>query len=215
MILLICDLFWEFRLHATAATGCSWWICWRAGNWTVFVFKEKPKNCFPVSTFSAFRLTSASSTKKVLYILFTTRFCDRLTRQVGLVLFLVLFFVIVTLLLSLFLLVCYYCFCLPLQAPVKRSFECLSSYSLLKTPLQLINPVFHGNQRLQYLLIPSLLASFKTGLSEFCALKFRYFLCKEERNSKVSPRKVKTNSVHTFGQFLQFFVFAFFAVVQV
>ena len=36
-------------------------------------------------------------------------------------------------------------------------------------------------------LIPSLLASFKTGLSEFGAIKFRSFLGKEERNSKVSP----------------------------
>ena len=64
------------------------------------------------------------------------------------------------------------------------------------------------------LLIPSLLARFKTGLSEFRAVKFRYFLCKEERNSKVSPRKVKTNSVHTFGQFLQFSFLPFIAVVH-
>ena len=36
-------------------------------------------------------------------------------------------------------------------------------------------------------LIPSPLASVKMGLSEFSAVKFRYFLGKEERNSKVSP----------------------------
>ena len=52
-------------------------------------------------------------------------------------------------------------------------------------------PRFHGNQRIINLLITSLPASFKTGLSKFRAVKFRYFLCKNERNSKVSPRKVK------------------------
>ena len=46
-----------------------------------------------------------------------------------------------------------------------------------------------------------------------CAVKFCYFLCKEERNSKVSPCIVKTNSVHTFGQFLQFSFLPFIAVV--
>ena len=49
-------------------------------------------------------------------------------------------------------------------------------------------PRFHGNQRMIYLLIPSPLASFKAGLSGFRAVKFRYFLYKEERNSKASPR---------------------------
>ena len=51
-------------------------------------------------------------------------------------------------------------------------------------------PRFHGNQRMMFLLIPSLqvLASFKTSLPEFRAVKFRYFLCKEERHSKESPK---------------------------
>ena len=53
------------------------------------------------------------------------------------------------------------------------------------------------------------------GLSEFRGVKFRYFLCKEERNSKVSPRKVKTNSVRTFGQFLQYLFLPFIVVVHV
>ena len=66
-----------------------------------------------------------------------------------------------------------------------------------------------------HLLIRSLLASFKTGLSEIRAVKFRAFLCKEERNSKVSPRKVKTNSVHKFVQFLQFSFLPLIAVVHV
>lgn len=66
-----------------------------------------------------------------------------------------------------------------------------------------------------HVLIPSLLTSFKTGLSKFHAVKFRYFLCNEERNSKVSPRKVKTNSVHTFDQFLQCQFLPFIAVVHV
>ena len=66
-----------------------------------------------------------------------------------------------------------------------------------------------------HLLIPSLLASFKTGLTEFREVKFRYFLCKEEKNSKVSPRKVKKNSVHMFCQFLQLSLLPFIAVVHV
>ena len=66
-----------------------------------------------------------------------------------------------------------------------------------------------------HLLIPSLLASFKMGLSEFRVVKFRAFLYKEERNSRVSPRKVKTNSVHAFGQFLQFSFLPFIAVIPV
>ena len=84
-----------------------------------------------------------------------------------------------------------------------------------RSPLQLVNPRFHGNQRMIHLLLLSLVASLKTGLSEFRAVKFRYFLCKEEKNSKVYPYKVKTNSVHTFGQFLQFSFLPFIAVVHV
>ena len=95
----------------------------------------------------------------------------------------------------------------------KHSFENLSPYILLKTLLQLVNPV--SNQQMIHLLIPSLLASCKMGLSEFWAVKFRYFLCKEEKNSKVSPCKFKTNSVHMFGQFLQFSFLPFIAVVHV
>ena len=78
-------------------------------------------------------------------------------------------------------------------------------------------PHFHGNQWMipVYLSIPSLLASFKMGLSESRVVKFRYFLRKEERNSKVSPRKVEANSVYTFGQFLQFSFLPFTAVVHV
>ena len=77
---------------------------------------------------------------------------------------------------------------------------------------------FHGNQPMIHLLIPLLLASFKTGLSEYPMVKFCYFLCKEERNSKVSPCKVRTNSVHTcmtFGQFLQLSFLPFIPVVRV
>ena len=53
-----------------------------------------------------------------------------------------------------------------------------------------------------HMLIPAPLASFKTGLPEFRTVKFRYFLGKEERNPNVSPRKVKTNSIHMFSQFI-------------
>ena len=60
---------------------------------------------------------------------------------------------------------------------LKHTFEYVSPYALLKTLLQLVNLVsmFAGNQRMINLLIHSLLASFKTGLSEFCVVKFRAF----------------------------------------
>ena len=86
----------------------------------------------------------------------------------------------------------------------KHSFEYLSPYALLKKKATTGKPRFHGSQQMIHLLIPSLLASFKRRLSEFRVVKCRYFLCKEERNSKVSPRKVKANSVNRFGQFLKF-----------
>ena len=90
-----------------------------------------------------------------------------------------------------------------------REFLCFA-----KNTVSADKPRFHGNQQAIPLLIPSLLASFKTRLSEFRAVKFCNFLCKEERNSKVSLRKVKINSVHTFGQFLQFSFLPFIAVVH-
>ena len=58
---------------------------------------------------------------------------------------------------------------------------------------------------MMHLLIPSLLASFKTSLSEFCTVKL----------VKVSPRKAKTNSMDAFGQFLQFLCLPFIAVVHI
>ena len=69
--------------------------------------------------------------------------------------------------------------------------ENIWSLCFAKDTVTTVKPRFHGNQRMIHLLIPSLPASLLTGLSEFHAVKFRYFLCKEERNSKVPPFKVK------------------------
>ena len=90
----------------------------------------------------------------------------------------------------------YFSWCSGSFSPVKisvfkHSFEYLSPCTLLK----LLNnfffitvttgkPRFHGNQQMIHLLIPSLLASFKTGLSEFRAVKFRYFCVKKRGTPK-------------------------------
>ena len=55
-------------------------------------------------------------------------------------------------------------------SPVKISgFQVPKSLCFAKNSVTTAKPHFHGNQWIIHLLIPSLTASFKTGLSELCA----------------------------------------------
>ena len=79
-------------------------------------------------------------------------------------------------------------------SPVKisgfnHSFKYVSSYALL--PLQLLNSVFHGNQRMIHLLIPSLLASFKRVCPNFARKNFAIFCVKKRETPKFLLVKLK------------------------